>query len=90
MFTGKPRLIKMARLTLLMVAGGNSPIRSFKRRLSNVRICSNKITLSFTSPSNISNPDDYLNLLRHCYVRNAEVFAEYEGTHPEAYSEEET
>ena len=40
--------------------------------------------------SNISYPDNYLNLLRHCYVRNAEVFAEYERTHPEAYSEEET
>lgn len=40
--------------------------------------------------SNISNPDNYLNLLRHCYVRNAEVFAEYERTHLEAYSEEET
>ena len=39
--------------------------------------------------SNISCPDDYLNLLRHCYVRNAEVFAEYERTHPEAYSEED-
>ena len=39
--------------------------------------------------SNISNPDDYLNLLQHCYVRNAEVFAEYERTHPETCTEEE-
>lgn len=39
--------------------------------------------------SNISNPDDYLNLLRHCYVRNAEVFAEYERTHLETYTEED-
>ena len=38
--------------------------------------------------SNVNNPDDYLNLLRHCYIRNAEVFAEYERTYPEAYSEE--
>lgn len=39
--------------------------------------------------SNINHPDDYLNLLWHCYVRNAEVFTEYERTHPKAYSEEE-
>lgn len=39
--------------------------------------------------SNISCPDDYLHLLRHCYVRNVEVFAEYERTHPEQYSEED-
>lgn len=39
--------------------------------------------------SNISNPDDYLNLLRHCYVRNAEVFAEYERTRPKTYTEED-
>lgn len=40
--------------------------------------------------SNIDNPSDYLNLLRHTYIRNAEVLAEYERTHPEPYSEEET
>jgi hypothetical protein len=39
--------------------------------------------------SNISNPDDYLNLLRHCYIRNAEVFAEYERTHSDTYPEED-
>ncbi|MBO5970306.1 MAG: hypothetical protein J6S14_17635 [Clostridia bacterium] len=39
--------------------------------------------------SNISCPDDYLHLLRHCYVRNVEVFAEYERTHPETCTEEE-
>ena len=33
-----------------MVAGGSSPIRSFRRRLSKVRICSNKITLSLAKP----------------------------------------
>lgn len=39
--------------------------------------------------SNISNPDYYRNLLQHCYVRNAEVFAEYECTHSDTYPEEE-
>lgn len=39
--------------------------------------------------SNIDNPNDYLSLLRHSYVRNAEVFAEYERTHPEQYSKED-
>ena len=40
----------MARLTRTIVAGGSSPIRSFSRLLSRVRICSNKITLSLASP----------------------------------------
>ena len=39
--------------------------------------------------SNINHPDDYRNLLRHCYVRNAEAFAEHERTHSDTYPEEE-
>ena len=39
--------------------------------------------------SNIDNPDDYLKLLRHSYVRNMEVFAQYERMHPEIQHEED-
>ena len=46
----KPRLIKMALSTLLIVFSLSSPMRSLSLRLSSVRICSNKITESFTSP----------------------------------------
>ena len=46
----KPRLIKIALSTLLIVFSLSSPMRSLSLRLSSVRICSNKITESFTSP----------------------------------------
>ena len=46
----KPRLIKIALLTRFIVEGGSSPMRSFKRRLSMVRICSKRMTLSFANP----------------------------------------
>jgi hypothetical protein len=40
--------------------------------------------------SNIDNPDNYLRLLRHSYVRNASVFDEYERTRLECCSEEDS
>ena len=39
--------------------------------------------------TNITNADTYCDLLRHTYVRNGELFDEYERTHQEDFTEEE-
>ena len=49
-FTLQPRLMRSAPSTRRIVFSGSSPMRSFSRRLSSVRICSSKITESFASP----------------------------------------
>ena len=46
-----PRDTSNASLTLVIILIGNSPIFSFRRFLSSVRICSSKTTLSLGSPN---------------------------------------
>ena len=46
----QPRLMRSAPSTFRMVESGREPMRSFKRRLSSVRICSSRMTESFCSP----------------------------------------
>ena len=45
-----PKLIERAVLTLFMERRSSSPILSFRRRLSRVRICSRRTMLSLASP----------------------------------------